>query len=138
MCMKPQYELSASYQEEIFYEPIVSTRYVCWVVEDELIPAYLVKMKSKPRWKRNEDGTFEWLPFEIEAYEPITPNGAHIFYSNISGSEPFDMEIQVLGPVGDIMEKWKITKAKASTVSYNEELNIINTTINYKFATLVY
>ena len=51
------------------------------------------------------------MPIKIELYDPIVPSSPQAIWSHLSRNEHFNISIKVLGPVGDIVEEWKIVNA---------------------------
>lgn len=115
---------SLSTQKEFFYtafEPKAINRFVCRIINKDnthLIPTYLIRRVDRPSVIRVLD-KWVWNEIEIDVYDPIVPSGAQIFAEYIrAGNETFDMEIDVFGPVGDTVEKWKITDARVIEVNF--------------------
>jgi hypothetical protein len=82
------------------------------------IPIYILKRITRPRVTREVGGQWKWLPIEIETYDPIVPSATQIFAEYIRESKIFDMEIKVLGPVGDTVELWQINDAEIVEVDF--------------------
>lgn len=149
------------------FEPKVSSRFMCSIKDEDgeqFIPIYILKRITRPRATRVIGGEWKWHPIEIETYDPIVPSAAQIFANYIRDSKVFDMEIKVLGPVGDTVELWQIEDAEIIEVDFGpmdwcdyppeskaklESLNVthhyrggnaatIKATIAYKNATLIY
>jgi hypothetical protein len=131
-------------QNQIFFtafEPKVQNRFIMNI---DGIPAYLIKAAARPtinnnvitldhiNLKRKLKGKSEWQDIEITLYDPIVPSGAQavmewvrLAHESVTGRNGYadmykkDVQIQVLGPVGDIVEKWDIKGAFPSTVNFN-------------------
>ena len=132
---------------EIF-EPKVARRFVCYMKKKDdtiLIPSYLIKEITRPSITR-KDGKWNWNPIQIKAYDPIVPSAAQIFYEYImeNSYEKFDITVNVLGPVGDSVEKWEIKNAEIIDVDFggfnwnSEESLEIKAVIKYEVAKLLY
>ena len=131
-------------QSQIFFtafEPKVQNRFIMNI---DGIPAYLIKTAARPtinnnvitldhiNLKRKLKGKSEWQDIEITLYDPIVPSGAQavmewvrLAHESVTGRNGYadmykkDIQIQVLGPVGDIVEKRDIKGAFPSTVNFN-------------------
>lgn len=131
-------------QSQIFFtafEPKVQNRFIMNI---DGIPAYLIKTAARPtinnnvitldhiNLKRKLKGKSEWQDLEITLYDPIVPSGAQavmewvrLAHESVTGRNGYadmykkDVQIQVLGPVGDIVEKWDIKGAFPSSVNFN-------------------
>ena len=131
------------------FEPKVCSRFVCSVKDRDdkvFIPIYILKRVTIPRVTREVGGQWKWHPIEIETYDPIVPSATQIFAKYIHESKIFDMEIKVLGPVGDTVELWQINDAEIVEVDfgpldwcdYPPESKTVRATIAYKYAELIY
>jgi hypothetical protein len=131
-------------QNQIFFtafEPKVQNRFIMNI---DGIPAYLIKAAARPsinnntivldhiNLKRKLKGKSEWQDIQITLYDPIVPSGAQavmewvrLAHESVTGRNGYadmykkDVQIQVLGPVGDIVEKWDIKGAFPSQVDFN-------------------
>ena len=156
-------------QNQIFFtafEPKVQNRFIMQV---DGIPSYLIKAAARPtinnntivldhiNLKRKLKGKSEWQDLEIVLYDPIVPSGAQavmewvrLAHESVTGRNGYadmykkDVQIKVLGPVGDIVEQWDIKGAFPSLVNFNgngldwanaEALNI-NVTLTMDFCIL--
>ncbi len=156
-------------QNQIFFtafEPKVQNRFIMNI---DGIPAYLIKAAARPtinnnvitldhiNLKRKLKGKSEWQDIEITLYDPIVPSGAQavmewvrLAHESVTGRNGYadmykkDVQIQVLGPVGDIVEKWDIKGAFPSQVNFNgagldwsaQESLAINVTLTMDYAIL--
>ena len=141
---------------DIFYtkfEPKTVSRFICHIPG---IPSYLVKEVTRPKVSRT-DGQWIWHPIQIKTYDPIVPSATQLFYEYLLKDCPakFDMTIELLGPVGDSVEKWEIKNAEISKVDFGvldwcgrtvdgkdkdkwSEPAEVTVTIIYDFAQLIY
>ena len=129
---------------EIFFtsfEPKVQNRFIMAI---DGIPSYLIKAASRPtinnntitldhiNLKRKLKGKSEWQDITITLYDPIVPSGAQavmewvrLAHESVTGRNGYadfykkDVDIFVLGPVGDKIENWQIKGAFPSTVNFN-------------------
>ena len=135
-------ELLAS--NEIFFtafEPKVANRFIMGI---DGIPAYLIKATGRPQinnnpitldhinLKRKLKGKSEWQDIEVTLYDPIVPSAAQavmewvrLGHESVTGRNGYadfykkTLTIDVLGPVGDKVEKWSIYGAFPSSVNFN-------------------
>lgn len=131
-------------QNQIFFtafEPKVANRFIMNI---DGIPAYTIKAASRPNinvgvitmdhinLKRKLKGKSEWQDINITLYDPIVPSAAQacmewvrLAHESVTGRNGYadmykkNVQIQVLGPVGDIVEKWDIQGAFPSQVDFN-------------------
>lgn len=156
---------------EIFFtafEPKVQNRFIMSI---DGIPAYLIKAAARPtinngtitldhiNLKRKLKGKSEWQDIQITLYDPIVPSAAQacmewvrLAHESVTGRNGYadfykkDVDIFVLGPVGDKVENWQIKGAFPSTVDFNgagldwasSEALTINMTLSYDYAVLQY
>ncbi len=117
-------------ESEAFYtafEPKTSSRFIVKLTDKEgkaVIPTWLITEVSRPKVRRDAQagqvGKWTWLPIIIRCYDPIVPSATQSFYEYITKEPPplFDMEVTLLGPVGDTVEKWEIKNAKFSEIDF--------------------
>ena len=150
------------------YEPKVQNRFI---IEIDGIPAYLIKAAARPtivnnsitldhiNLKRKLKGKSEWSDIEVTLYDAIVPSGAQacmewvrLAHESVTGRNGYaafykkDVNIVVLGPVGDKIENWQLKGAFPSTVNFNgtgldwsaQEALTINMTLTYDYAILQY
>ena len=112
------------------FEPKVKNRFIMYI---EGIPAYLIKTAARPsitfeeielnhiNVKRYVKGKGSWDTLEVTLYDPIVPSGAQavmewvrLHKESVTGRDGYsdfykkDITFNVLGPVGDIVEKWTL------------------------------
>ena len=112
------------------FEPKTKNRYIMYI---EGIPAYLIKTANRPsinfeaitldhiNVKRYVKGKGEWQELEISLYDPVVPSAAQavmewvrLSHESVTGRDGYsdfykkDVTFQVLGPVGDVVEEWKL------------------------------
>lgn len=116
-------------ENEQFYttfEPKTVNRFLVKLTDKEgktLIPCWLIKSITRPKVQRSiAFGTWTWLPIVIRVYDPIVPSATQMFYEYLMEDEPprFDITVDVLGPVGDTVEKWEIKNARFSQVNFGD------------------
>ena len=154
-------------ENTISYEPKTTSRFIACTKNksgETFIPTSLIVGIDRPSFSVQNKKT-SWNPMEIKLYDPIVPSTSQILYPYLKSPFVFDMNIIVLGPVGDAVEEWEITNSKIVAVDFGKldwrtnaieygkssfhYLNLINkftgsppiiiaATIKYDFATLLY
>ena len=112
------------------FEPKLKNRFVMSI---DGIPAYLIKTANRPtisfeevelnhmNVKRYVKGKATWETIEITMYDPVVPSAAQaamewirLSHESVTGRDGYsdfykkDVNFQVLGPVGDIVEEWTL------------------------------
>jgi hypothetical protein len=128
---------------EMFYTNFEPKRQNLYIMEIEGIPSYLIKAASRPTLqfnvttldhinvKRKLKGKGEWQDITITLHDPIVPSGAQavmewvrLSHESITGRDGYadfykkDLDIYMLGPVGDKIEQWKIKGAFISSANF--------------------
>jgi hypothetical protein len=153
--------------DKMFYtnfEPKMKNRYV---MEIDGIPAYMIKAANRPsinfetitldhiNVKRKLQGKGEWQDITITLFDPIVPSGAQavmewvrLGHESITGRRGYadfykkDIQIYMLGPVGDKIEQWTLKGAFLTTVNFGDlsfdsnEVASIELGIAYDYAIL--
>ena len=124
------------------FEPKLKNRYLFQI---DGIPAYLVKTGNRPtiefeevtlehmNVKRYVKGKGAWAELEITLYDPVVPSAAQavmewvrLSHESVTGRDGYsdfykkDVTIQVLGPVGDIVEEWKLKGAWCKSANFGD------------------
>jgi hypothetical protein len=146
------------------FEPKLKNRYVMSI---DGIPGYLIKTSARPsisfeevelhhmNVKRYVKGKASWETIEITLYDPVVPSGAQsimewvrLHHESVTGRDGYsdfykkDIDIQVLGPVGDIVEQWKLKGAWIQAANFNDldfsssDPMEISVTLRYDYAIL--
>ena len=146
------------------FEPKFKNRFVFSV---EGIPAYVIKSTARPtiafeevelkhmNVSRYVAGKGTWQPLDITLYDPIVPSSAQavmewirLSHESVTGRDGYadfykkDVNIQVLGPVGDIVEEWTLKGAWITTANFGElsfdtaEPAEVTCTLRYDYAIL--
>mgnify|MGYP001384483169 FL=1 len=112
------------------FEPKIKQRFLMQI---DGIPAYLIKTTNRPqitfeevqldhlnvrRWVK---GKGVWQTLQCTLYDPVVPSAAQavmewvrLSHESVTGRDGYsdfykkDVTFQVLGPVGDIVEEWKL------------------------------
>jgi len=121
------------------FEPQVQNRFIMYI---NGLPSYLVKAANKPNinlnpitlehinMKRKLAGKPEWQDITLTLYQPINPSGAQavmewvrLCYESVTGRAGYadfykkEVILNMLGPVGDIVEEWKLKGAFVSAIA---------------------
>ena len=124
------------------FEPKLKNRFVMFI---DGIPAFLIKQAQKPNIsfeeitldhinvKRKIKGKATWGDVTCTLYDPITPSGAQavmewirLSHESVTGRDGYsdfykkDINIQALGPVGDVVEEWKLKGAYCQQVNFGD------------------
>jgi hypothetical protein len=128
---------------EIFYTNFEPKRQNLYIMEIEGIPSYLIKAANRPSLqfnvttldhinvKRKLKGKGEWQDITLTLHDPIVPSGAQavmewirLSHESITGRDGYadfykkDIDIYMLGPVGDKIEQWKIKGAFINSANF--------------------
>ncbi len=128
---------------EMFYTNFEPKRQNLYIMEIEGIPSYLIKAANRPSLtfnvttldhinvKRKLKGKGEWQDITITLHDPIVPSGAQavmewvrLSHESITGRDGYadfykkDLDIYMLGPVGDKIEQWKIKGAFINSANF--------------------
>jgi hypothetical protein len=124
------------------FEPKTKNR---WIMEVDGIPSYLIKTANRPsitfdvieldhiNIKRKLQGKGTWGDVSITLYDPIVPSGAQavmewvrLSHESITGRRGYadfykkDIQIYLLGPVGDKVEQWTLKGAFISEANFGD------------------
>ena len=124
------------------WEPKLKNRYI---MDIDGINAYLVKAMNRPTIESEEvalphmnvtryvKGRTQWSPIDITLYDPIVPSAAQqviewirLSHESVTGRDGYsdfykkDCTIQVLGPVGDIVEEWVLKGTYIETANFGD------------------
>jgi len=155
---------------EIFYtafEPKVKNRFILYV---DGIPSFVIKKCDRPKItqaskeldhiniKTYYKGKTTWGSMTLELYDPIVPSGAQavmewvrLHHESVTGRDGYqdfykkDLTINVLGPVGDKVEEWKLVGSFIVSADFQEmdwsddgAAQMISLSIAYDYAILQY
>ena len=146
------------------FEPKMKARYIMYV---EGIPSMLLKKAARPKIsfedvvldhinvKRKIKGKGDWQDISIELYDPIVPSGAQavmewvrLSHESVTGRNGYadfykkDIKINMLGPVGDIVEEWTLKGTYIKEADFGEvdltsnDVAGIALTLRYDYAIL--
>ena len=146
------------------FEPKMKARYIMYV---EGIPSMLLKKAARPKIsfedvvldhinvKRKIKGKGDWKDITVELYDPIVPSGAQavmewvrLSHESVTGRNGYadfykkDIKINMLGPVGDIVEEWTLKGTYIKEADFGEvdwtsnDVAGIALTLRYDYAIL--
>jgi len=146
------------------FEPKLKNRFIMQI---DGIPAYTIKSVARPsidfdevelnhmNTKRWVKGRGQWNTLDITLYDPVVPSAAQavmewirLGHESVTGRDGYsdfykkDVSINVLGPVGDIVEEWTlkgawIKSANFGDLSFDDATQVeITATLRYDFAIL--
>ena len=124
------------------FEPKVQNRFILYI---DGIPSYLVKSASAPGFEAGEivldhinvyrkvKGKVRWNDMTLSLYDPVTPSGAQavmewarLAHESVTGRDGYsdfykkDLQLDILGPVGDVVSQWIIKGAYCKTATFGE------------------
>jgi len=124
------------------FEPKLKNRFVMSI---DGIPAYLIKTAARPsiefeevelnhmNVKRYVKGKATWQSIEISMYDPVVPSAAQaamewirLSHESVTGRDGYsdfykkDVQFQVLGPVGDVVEQWTLKGTWIQSANFND------------------
>ena len=146
------------------FEPKLKNRFL---LEADGIPAFMVKGANRPsitfeevvlehmNVKRFVKGKGTWETVSFTLYDPVVPSAAQsvvewirLSHESVTGRDGYsdfykkDVDIQVLGPVGDIVEQWKLKGTWIVSANFNDldfsssDPVDISVTLRYDYAIL--
>jgi len=124
------------------FEPKVQNRFIMYM---NGVPSYIIKKINRPsiefgdvdihhiNMMRKLKGKANWGDFTMTLYDPIVPSGAQavmewirISHESITGRDGYadfykkDLQFEVLGPVGDIVEEWVLKGAYVKSAQFGD------------------
>jgi hypothetical protein len=147
------------------FEPKTKNRFIMHIND---VPAYMVKMANRPNIqfetivldhiniKRKLQGKGDWQDITIGLYDPIVPSAAQavmewvrLGHESLTGRRGYadfykkDLTLELLGPVGDVVEQWTIKGALIVSTNMQEvdwasgaDVAMIELTLAYDYAVL--
>lgn len=105
------------------FEPKVISRFIVKITnenKEELIPPFVIFRSDRPSFRLSATGnTKVYDPFWISAYDPIVPSTAQAVELAYWNKSQWNIDLKILGPVGDTVEHWSIGDAKLLQVQYS-------------------
>ena len=128
------------------FEPKLQNRFLMSIDDGAgSIPGYLIKKIQRPsvsfgevtldhiNVKRKLKGKANWDNITCDLYDPVTPSGAQsimewvrLSHEAVTGRDGYsdfykkDIDIFTLGPVGDVVEQWKLKGAFCSNANFGD------------------
>ena len=124
------------------YEPMVQNRFIMYI---DGIPSFMIKKASAPEVDLGEirlehinvyrkiKGKAEWKDMNLSLYSPISPSGqqavmewVRLSHESVTGRDGYsdfykkDLNLSILGPVGDVVSEWIIKGAFVKTFKAGE------------------
>ena len=122
------------------FEPKLKNRFIMQI---DGINAYLIKAMNRPQVDSDEvilehmnvtryvKGKTRWQPLDITLYDPVVPSAAQqviewvrLHHESVTGRDGYsdfykkDINCQLLGPVGDIVEEWTLKGAMIQSANF--------------------
>jgi hypothetical protein len=124
------------------FEPKVKNRFIMNI---DGIPSFMIKAMNRPTIQFDEvvlehmnttrymKGKGRWQPIEITLYDPIVPSGAQavmewvrLSHESVTGRDGYsdfykkDIDFNILGPVGDMVEEWTLKGAYIENANFGD------------------
>ena len=146
------------------FEPKLKNRFIMNI---DGVPAYLIKTAARPSIESDEvilehmnvtryiKGKSRWQPIDITLYDPVVPSAAQavmewirLGHESVTGRDGYsdfykkDVNVKVLGPVGDVVEQWTLKGAWIQSANFNDldfsssDPAEISVTLRYDYAIL--
>jgi hypothetical protein len=100
------------------FEPKVNDRFVVYM---EDIPTYVIKSVIRPI-ASVKDNSYIYSDLILEMYDPIYPSTSQKIFDYIRANKTeFDeIKLDILGPIGDVVEQWLFKKCKVVSIEYSK------------------
>ena len=126
----------------VSYEPKRKNRFTVKFPEKFCIEPFFVKVFKKPKYDFTKKG---WHDIGIEFYDPIAPSASKAMLKlieniNKGSVDGFDLNLELLDPVGCVTERWILKRCTFIEVDfgecdyYCEELSTITAKIKFSKA----
>ena len=110
------------------------------------IEKFVIKAISGLSFTRDDDGEIHWDNIFMELHDVITPSTPQSIFETIENETtlPMNMNITILGPMGDKVSEWTLHNPKIVDANFGEfdwddsEPNTITLEIKYDKAVLEY
>lgn len=124
------------------FEPKVQNRFIMYM---DGVPSYIIKKINRPQIEFGDvvldhinveqklKGKGRWGDVMLTLYDPIIPSGAQavmewvrLAHESITGRDGYadfykkDLQFEVLGPQGDIVEEWVLKGSYIKSVQFGE------------------
>ena len=128
------------------YEPKIKSRFIVKLPEYMGINEYFIKGGQRPKLDII-NGEITPKPITITIADPIGPSSAQKIFDLIRDrtiENEFTYSIELLGPIGDLVEKWELYNCKIVGIDFgelnysNEGVMVITLTIQPKKVELLF
>lgn len=113
--------LTNMFTDQIF-EPKVNCRHIVTVknstTDDMLLPTWVIKTISIPSFTYNWLGFKKYNTLKMELYNPVVPSSTQAVHDMLN--KKCNINIRILGPIGDNVEEWDIYNAKIKSVKFDD------------------
>lgn len=103
------------------FEPRINNRFLISLIDQnniELIPSYLIKKIQRPQSYTDEfESDTQYTQLVLGIYECTTLSVAKILENHMG--KPANILLQVLGPIGDVIETWKFENIFLTSIQYS-------------------
>lgn len=90
-----------------------------WIIKVDGLDPFLAKRAQRPQ-AYVDDGKTAYSPITIELYDPIAPSATQMAWEWLDKKDRRDITLQMLDPVGTIVEEWHIPDASLDAVDFGE------------------
>jgi hypothetical protein len=124
------------------FEPKTQNRFIMYM---NGIPSWMIRKVNRPTIEfgdvdihhinmvRKLKGKANWGDFNMTLYDPVVPSGAQVLmewirisHESLTGRDGYaafykkDLQFEVLGPVGDIIEEWVLKGTYIKSANFGE------------------
>ena len=124
------------------FEPKLKNRFIMQI---DGINAFLIKTMNRPSIESDEvilehmnttryvKGKSRWQPLDVTLYDPVVPSAAQavmewvrLSHESVTGRDGYsdfykkDVTFNLLGPVGDVVEEWKLKGCYIQTAAFGD------------------
>ena len=104
---------------KIIWEPKIANRFTVHITDEitkkHIIEPHLIKYIDRPSFEL-VDKKYQWHPIKLKIYEPIVP-GLVLF--RCLGAGIFNIQVNEMGPVGDVIETWVLPHCRFESILAN-------------------
>ena len=139
------------------FEPKLKNRFIMNI---DGIPAYLIKTANRPSLESDEvilehmnvtryvKGKTRWQPIDITLYDQAVMEWVRLHHESVTGRDGYsdfykkDVTFNLLGPVGDVVEEWKLKGCYIQSANFGDldfatsDPAEISLTLKYDYAIL--
>ena len=128
------------------FEPKVGYRFLVQITngkDNVLIPSFVICKIDRPSFSYTTFGFKKYDILKLSMYDPIVPSTMLAVTNAIDRKAKWDINIRILGPVGDVVEEWGISNAKLvyvkpSSMSWQEDGDPALVDIGFKISEVVH